>query len=45
MAKGYRAETQLAASKAALEAAKAAVTRAQVEVRNTVTRGVITCIS
>ena len=43
--KGYRAETQVAASKAALEAAKAAVTRAQVEVRNTVTRGVITCIS
>ena len=36
--KGYRAETQLAASKAALEAAKAAVTRAQVEVRNTVIR-------
>ncbi|MCH8036817.1 MAG: efflux RND transporter periplasmic adaptor subunit [Proteobacteria bacterium] len=36
--KGYRAETQVAASKAALEAAKAAVTRAQVEVRNTVIR-------
>ncbi len=36
--KGYRAETHLAASKAALEAAKAAVTRAKVEVRNTVIR-------
>ncbi len=36
--KGYRAETQLAASKAASEAAAAALARAQVELRNTVIR-------
>lgn len=33
--KGYRAETQLAAAKAALEAASAELARAEVEVRNT----------
>ena len=36
--KGYRAETQLAAAKAALEAAEAAVTRARVALRNTTIR-------
>ena len=36
--KGYRAETQLAAAKAALEAAEAAVIRAQVALRNTTIR-------
>ncbi len=36
--KGYRAETQLAGAKAALEAAAAAVTRAQVALRNTTIR-------
>ncbi len=36
--KGYRAETQLAAAKAALETAGAAVTRARVALRNTTIR-------
>ncbi len=36
--KGYRAETQLAGAKAALEAAEAAVARAQVALRNTTIR-------
>jgi multidrug efflux system membrane fusion protein len=36
--KGFRAETQLAASKAQLESAEAAVSRAQVELENTVIR-------
>lgn len=36
--KGYRAETKLAAAKAALEAAKAAVVRARVALRNTTIR-------
>jgi multidrug efflux system membrane fusion protein len=36
--KGYRAETHLAAAKAALEAAEAAVARAQVALRNTTIR-------
>jgi len=36
--KGYRAETQLAAAKAALEAAEAAVTRAKVALDNTTIR-------
>ena len=36
--KGYRAETQLAAAKAAFEAAEAAVTRARVALRNTTIR-------
>jgi len=36
--KGYRAETELAAAKAALEAAEATVTRARVALRNTTIR-------